>query len=155
MVVGRVERQSWLEWPLTARAPRKSNARRLCHESHPASSCRSCAHRSRTPCKNVQYLWLCCACRLRLCFVVQLWCLVFGKVHVASSEVDRFYEGFWRFWQHGAKICRLRRAEHAACAAIVRTHPTGVGVSQHSWRRRGSTPRWVPFGGCGSRHVRR
>ena len=56
---------------------------------------------------------------------------------------------------------RLNLLQHAACATrmlvLISFKPTRPvsGVSQHRWRRRGSTPRWVPFGECASRHVKR
>ena len=61
----------------------------------------------------------------------------------------------------GRHRARLHLLQHAAGAtrshALISFKPTRPvsGVSQHSWRRRGSTPRWVPFGECASRHVRR
>ena len=61
----------------------------------------------------------------------------------------------------GRHRARLHLLHHAACAtrmlALISFEPIRPvsGVSQHSWRRRGSTPRWVPFGECALRHVRR
>ena len=61
----------------------------------------------------------------------------------------------------GHHRARLHLVQHAACGismlALLSIKPTRPvsGVSQHSWRRRGSTPRWVPFGERASRHVRR
>ena len=61
----------------------------------------------------------------------------------------------------GRHRARLNLLQHAACAtrmlALMSFKPTRPvsGVSQHRWRRRGSTPRWVPFGECALRHVKR
>ena len=61
----------------------------------------------------------------------------------------------------GHHRARLHLVQHAACGismlALLSIKPTRPvsGVSQHSWRRRGSTPRWVPFGECALRHVER
>ena len=60
--------------------------------------------------------------------------------------------------RHHARLHLLQYAPWlVTLLALLSFKPTRPvsGVSQHRWRRRGSTPRWVPFGECASRHVKR